>query len=49
MKLIAMDTHDFPSIFQGRRELFGKPIWIIGLSFDRDSRKLVDCVAVRFA
>ena len=27
----------------------GKPIWIIGLSFDRGSRKLVDCAAERFA
>ena len=24
-----------------------KPVWLIGLSFDRDSRKLVDCAAVR--
>jgi hypothetical protein len=23
----------------------GKPIWLIGLSFDRDTRKLVDCAA----
>ena len=23
----------------------GKPIWLIGLSFDRESRKLVDCAA----
>ena len=26
----------------------GKPIWLIGLSFDRESRKLVDGVAVPF-
>ena len=25
----------------------GKPIWLIGLSFDRESRKLVDCAAER--
>ena len=25
----------------------GKPIWLIGLSFDRESRKLVDCTAER--
>ncbi|MBR3085636.1 MAG: PD-(D/E)XK nuclease domain-containing protein [Kiritimatiellae bacterium] len=23
----------------------GKPIWLIGLSFDRETRKLVDCAA----
>ncbi len=26
----------------------GKPIWLIGLSFDKDSRKLVDCSVKRF-
>ena len=26
----------------------GKPIWLVGLSFDRDSRKLVDCAAAPF-
>lgn len=26
----------------------GKPIWLVGLSFDRDSRKLVDCAAMPF-
>ena len=25
----------------------GKPIWLIGLSFDRDTRKLVDCAAAQ--
>ena len=25
----------------------GKPIWLVGLSFDRDTRKLVDCAAIR--
>ena len=27
----------------------GKPVWLIGLSFDRDTRKLVDCAAEPFA
>ena len=26
----------------------GKPIWLVGLSFDRDTRKLVDCAAAPF-
>ena len=26
----------------------GRPIWLVGLSFDRDSHKLVDCMAVPF-
>ncbi len=26
----------------------GRPIWLVGLSFDRESRRLVDCSAVRF-
>ena len=27
----------------------GKPVWAIGLSFDRDTRRLVDCAAERMA
>ena len=27
----------------------GKPIWIVGLSFDSETRQLVGCVAGRFA
>ena len=27
----------------------GKPIWLIGLSFDRDTRRLVDCAAEKFS
>ena len=27
----------------------GKPIWLVGLSFDRETRKLVDCAAEPFA
>jgi hypothetical protein len=26
----------------------GRPIWLVGLSFDKDSRKLVDCKAMPF-
>ena len=26
----------------------GKPVWLVGLSFDKDSRKLVDCTAQPF-
>ena len=26
----------------------GRPIWLIGLSFDKDTRRLVDCAAERF-
>ena len=27
----------------------GRPIWLIGLSFDSRTRRLVDCAAERFA
>ena len=27
----------------------GRPVWAIGLSFDRDTRRLVDCAAERMA
>ncbi|MBR4258968.1 MAG: AAA family ATPase [Kiritimatiellae bacterium] len=27
----------------------GRPIWLVGLSFDSNTRRLVDCAAVRFA
>ena len=26
----------------------GRPIWLIGLSFDKETRRLVDCAAERY-